>query len=49
MYDLGILHLCGRRVKTKNQKVLWALSLTFVKVTGEKMVGGLFDFAPNTE
>ena len=24
MYDLGILHPCGRKVKTKNQKVLWA-------------------------
>ena len=34
MYDLEILHQCGKRVKTKSQKVFGAISC----VTGEKLV-----------
>ena len=38
MYGLQILHQYGKRVKTKSQKFL-GLTLTFVEVTGEKLVG----------
>ena len=34
MYGLEILHQCGKKVKTKSQKVLGA-SFTFVEVSGK--------------
>ena len=43
MYGLDILHQCGKRVKTKSQKVL-GLIPTFLEFVGEKLVG--FFFAP---
>ena len=45
MYGLDILHQCGKRVKTKSQKVL-GLIPTFLEFVGEKLVG--FFFAPPT-
>ena len=41
MYGLEILHQCGKRVKTKCQKV-FGLIPTFVEATEEKLVGGDF-------
>ena len=38
MYGLDILHQCGKRVKTKSQKVL-GLICTFLEFIGEKLVG----------
>ena len=34
MYKLEILHQCGKRVKTKNQKVLWGNSYVFRSYRG---------------
>ena len=45
-YDLEILHKCGKKVETKSQKIL-GLIPTFIGVTAEKLVGGLFARGPN--
>ena len=38
---LQILHHCDKRAELKIRK-FWVLIPTFVEVTGEKLVGGLF-------
>ena len=39
-YEVEVLQQCGKRVKTKSQKVL-GLVHAFVEVTVEKLVGSL--------
>ena len=45
MSKLETLHQCGKRVKTKSQKMFWGLIPTFVEVKGKKLVEGDL-FAP---